>query len=1065
MRKLLTLLIAAASLSAFSQGTLRREIVTTSAFSRRALTNETASGWRDFIGLTGGTNDLGVLGAGFSTVTASNNVFTVTVTNVQPASQSLSNVVNLNSNRYLGSFAGVITNADLYGTGTRLPPNIPYDSSFHLGFLELQADRTLQLSLNGSRLTNLNASELRLGTIPFTRAGSFTNHNDVSVSLLSAGHGMFWDPLTQRWTNGPASTVASSGTFNFAALTNTPPPIVSLGTNNANTLSNLNASSLASGTIANARLSDNYLSALVGNQTVWDGSQSQRTFTFNLSGATDPQLNLANNSMALNVPLTLGNSLTPIAGKLIIVAEDGTSSSVTNNASSGFGFSTAVNAPLFAGSGALLTSLNATELRTGLVDPRRLSDTNGTVDGYSLTIDHGTNKYALITGGSGGVTGMNTNQYTTNVVGQPIYGSAKFTNNLVGSTYLQWNGTNLLLNSGSITSNIPALDLIQTWNNSGTTFTGLRFNVTNTASASGSLLMDLQEGGISYATIKKDGSLTLGPSGSSPTLSLGSSASFNASSLGFGAAAYISWSGRTTIYAPAANRLRILQNDETAGAQVEMGTGIATNGFVTSLGGYTNKGIAWLVGTGSPEGAVVAPIGSIYSRSDGGTDTALLRKETGTGNTGWVAVSSAAGGSGATNLTITPITGGSVALTTQRNYFFTADGTETITLPSAATNAGSFIFVHSKTNTDVVFATVSSQTINRRASPVATIMQNQNDGVIFVSDGTNWFSFVCMPTISTGLFNLGEFLATDGVDRFYTNAGFASLTAGNNFAGSNYFAGTTTFGEVRANVFVPTNTVALGWSSVTNPWAGPTNALPLAGAYDQFYKTLVPLSITNISGYYLTNRQYTMLEVTNASSTNIIVWTPASWIAVDGTNFHTIPAARKARLYVDAAPDSGTNLAFVNIGDIIGTTFVDTGISNSLAAGDTVLRSATVSANLLGANGNSVEFYVGGTFAANGNLKQIKVTLASQTVFDSSALGFNSGAWDGFVKIVRSGANAVECDTHWGSSSTLLASTVQSAALTVGLATNNTLVVTTVNQTVDADNDVVCRLWKGKLEP
>lgn len=42
-------------------------------------------------------------------------------------------------------------------------------------------------------------------------------------------------------------------------------------------------------------------------------------------------------------------------------------------------------------------------------------------------------------------------------------------------------------------------------------------------------------------------------------------------------------------------------------------------------------------GTGSPEGSVSAPIGSLYTRSDGGAGTTLYIKESGTGNTGWTA--------------------------------------------------------------------------------------------------------------------------------------------------------------------------------------------------------------------------------------------------------------------------------------------------------------------------------------------------------------------------------------------------------------------------------------------
>lgn len=41
--------------------------------------------------------------------------------------------------------------------------------------------------------------------------------------------------------------------------------------------------------------------------------------------------------------------------------------------------------------------------------------------------------------------------------------------------------------------------------------------------------------------------------------------------------------------------------------------------------------------TGTPEGSVTAPVGSLFLRSDGGAVTTLYIKETGTGNTGWVA--------------------------------------------------------------------------------------------------------------------------------------------------------------------------------------------------------------------------------------------------------------------------------------------------------------------------------------------------------------------------------------------------------------------------------------------
>ena len=52
---------------------------------------------------------------------------------------------------------------------------------------------------------------------------------------------------------------------------------------------------------------------------------------------------------------------------------------------------------------------------------------------------------------------------------------------------------------------------------------------------------------------------------------------------------------------------------------------------------YGSSGPLDLAGAGSPEGAKSAPVGSTYRRTDGGAGTSFYVKESGTGNTGWVA--------------------------------------------------------------------------------------------------------------------------------------------------------------------------------------------------------------------------------------------------------------------------------------------------------------------------------------------------------------------------------------------------------------------------------------------
>jgi len=72
--------------------------------------------------------------------------------------------------------------------------------------------------------------------------------------------------------------------------------------------------------------------------------------------------------------------------------------------------------------------------------------------------------------------------------------------------------------AGTLTTDVKVLDLSATWNASGVTFTGLKFNVTDTASNAASLLLDLQVGGTSKFLFTKGGVIA-SPSGSVLNLS------------------------------------------------------------------------------------------------------------------------------------------------------------------------------------------------------------------------------------------------------------------------------------------------------------------------------------------------------------------------------------------------------------------------------------------------------------------------------------------------------------------------------------------------------------------
>lgn len=110
-----------------------------------------------------------------------------------------------------------------------------------------------------------------------------------------------------------------------------------------------------------------------------------------------------------------------------------------------------------------------------------------------------------------------------------------------------------------------------------------------------------------------------------------SSIADNAADIATNAAAITANTGNTST-----NTGNITTNTTDIGTNT---TNIGTNS--TNIGTNTTN-IAtinsWLVrGAGTPEGVVTAVVGVLYQRTDGGASTTLYVKESGTGNTGWVA--------------------------------------------------------------------------------------------------------------------------------------------------------------------------------------------------------------------------------------------------------------------------------------------------------------------------------------------------------------------------------------------------------------------------------------------
>ena len=81
-----------------------------------------------------------------------------------------------------------------------------------------------------------------------------------------------------------------------------------------------------------------------------------------------------------------------------------------------------------------------------------------------------------------------------------VYSTQTVATTLLGSTSLT---------GDTLTADAPVLNLSQTWNNGAVTFTGIKYNTTNTNSAAASLLLDLQVGAVSKFKVDKTGLVTI----------------------------------------------------------------------------------------------------------------------------------------------------------------------------------------------------------------------------------------------------------------------------------------------------------------------------------------------------------------------------------------------------------------------------------------------------------------------------------------------------------------------------------------------------------------------------
>jgi hypothetical protein len=89
----------------------------------------------------------------------------------------------------------------------------------------------------------------------------------------------------------------------------------------------------------------------------------------------------------------------------------------------------------------------------------------------------------------------------------------------------------ITLTRGTITTDLKVADSSVTWNAGGITFTAWKLNLTDTASAAASKLVDLQKAGVTQYSVDKNGATAIGPGATAIKLVLSTTASLNFTAL------------------------------------------------------------------------------------------------------------------------------------------------------------------------------------------------------------------------------------------------------------------------------------------------------------------------------------------------------------------------------------------------------------------------------------------------------------------------------------------------------------------------------------------------------
>lgn len=187
-----------------------------------------------------------------------------------------------------------------------------------------------------------------------------------------------------------------------------------------------------------------------------------------------------------------------------------------------------------------------------------------------------------------------------------------------------------MVTGGTVTTSTPVFDMTQTWNAGAQAFTGLKLNVTDTASASSSMLFDAQADSVSQFYVRKNGVVVAtgrfegGGNPTTPGSVLGDNVSMmSTATLGWTSTSSALNTVDTVLRRDAANTLA-LQNGTNAQGLYVYNTWSSAGANYERAGHYWSAGAYYMTtsagGTGSSRGMVITASGNLYLGGGGAAE-------------------------------------------------------------------------------------------------------------------------------------------------------------------------------------------------------------------------------------------------------------------------------------------------------------------------------------------------------------------------------------------------------------------------------------------------------------